>query len=131
MTLGQRVRKIATWGLQALLAVAFLSIGFGKFGDASWERSFVRWGYPAGSHLVVGGIEMAGGALLLVPRLSTYGALMLATVMLGAMATHAMAGQSPWRPAPHLVLLLLLAWLRWPSRWRRRAPNVAGAHEAV
>ena len=132
MALGRRrLRIIAGWALQLLLAFAFVTIGLGKFGDPSWERSFVRWGYPQGSHLVIGVVEMAGGVLLLVPRLATYGAALLATVMIGAMITHATAGQPPWRPVPHLVLLLLLAWIRWPSRWRRAAAVVAGAPRAV
>ena len=66
MTRGRRIRSIAGWGLQALLAFAFVSIGLGKFGDPSGARSFVRWGYPEGFHLVVGAIEMTGGVLLLV-----------------------------------------------------------------
>lgn len=124
-------RRIVTWALQALMTLAFLSIGFGKFGDASWERSFVRWGYPHGSHLVVGTIEMVAGALLIVPRLASYAALLLAVVMVGAMTTHGLAGQDIWRPAPHLTLLLLLAWLRWPSRWRRSSTAPAGARTTV
>jgi uncharacterized membrane protein YphA (DoxX/SURF4 family) len=124
-------RRIITWALQALMTLAFLSIGFGKFGDPSWERSFVRWGYPHGSHLVVGTIEMAAGALLIVPRFASYAALLLAVVMVGAMTTHGLAGQDMWRPAPHLTLLLLLAWLRWPSRWRRSSAAPANARTTV
>jgi uncharacterized membrane protein YphA (DoxX/SURF4 family) len=131
MTRGRRIRSIAGWALQALLAVAFVSIGLGKFGDPSWARSFVRWGYPEGFHLLVGGIEMTGGVLLLVPRLTTYAAASLMTVMLAAMLTHALAGQPPWRPLPHFVVLLTVFWLRWPWRWRRSTGAIAGAPRAV
>jgi hypothetical protein len=42
--------------------------------------------------------------------------------MAGAVATHAVAGE-PWtRPLPHLSLLLAVAALRWPRRWRPGAP---------
>jgi uncharacterized membrane protein YphA (DoxX/SURF4 family) len=124
-------RRITAWALQILMTVAFVSIGLGKFGNASWERSFERWGYPPGSHLIVGGLEMTAGALLIVPRVSSYAALLLAAVMVGAMTTHGLAGQPIWRPAPHLTILLLLAWLRWPSRWRRSTAAPAAARTTI
>ena len=118
MAAGQRIRRVVGWLLQLLMAAAFVSIGLGKFGDPSWERAFARWGYPAGSHLVVGALECLGGVLMLVPRLTSYAALFVAMIMVGAIATHAHAGQ-PWtRPVPHLCVLLLLAAVRWRDRWR-------------
>jgi uncharacterized membrane protein YphA (DoxX/SURF4 family) len=118
MALVQRLRTIAAWLLQILLAAAFVSIGLGKFGDPSWARAFARWGYPPGSHLIIGGLECLGGVLMLVPRLASHAALLVAMIMVGAIATHAMAGQ-PWtRPLPHLCVLLLLAAVRWRDRWR-------------
>jgi uncharacterized membrane protein YphA (DoxX/SURF4 family) len=127
MAKGARFRNTAAWLLQVLMTAAFVSIGLGKFGDPSWERSFARWGYPAGSHLAVGAVELVLGAMLIVPKLSGYAALGLSTVMAGAVATHAVAGQ-PWtRPLPHLGLLLAVAALRWPRRWRpgRATPSAA------
>jgi uncharacterized membrane protein YphA (DoxX/SURF4 family) len=111
-----KARGVAGWALQVLLAFAFVSIGLGKFNDPSWARSFERWGYPHGFHLVTGVIEAACGVLLLVPRVTSYAALALGGVMVAAAATHMMAGQ-PWtRPLPHLTLLMMLAWLRWKRR---------------
>jgi uncharacterized membrane protein YphA (DoxX/SURF4 family) len=111
-----KARVVAGWALQVLLAFAFVSIGLGKFNDPSWARSFERWGYPHGFHLVTGVIEAACGVLLLVPRLTSYAALLLGVVMVAAAATHMMAGQ-PWtRPLPHLTMLMILAWLRWKRR---------------
>jgi uncharacterized membrane protein YphA (DoxX/SURF4 family) len=122
MAIGVTVRNAAAWLLQVLLAAAFVAIGVAKFGDAAWERHFARWGYPAGSHLVVGAVELGLGVLLPVPRLASYAALGLSAVMAGAVATHAVAGE-PWtRPLPHLSLLLAVAALRWPRRWRPGAP---------
>jgi putative oxidoreductase len=118
MAVGQKIRSVAGWLLQLLLAAAFVSIGLGKFGNPFWERAFARWGYPPGSHLIVGGLEFLGGVLMLVPRLTSYAALFVAMIMVGAIATHALAGQ-PWtRPVPHLCVLLLLAAVRWRDRWR-------------
>jgi uncharacterized membrane protein YphA (DoxX/SURF4 family) len=118
MAVGQKIRSVVGWLLQLLMAAAFVSIGLGKFGNPSWERAFARWGYPPGSHLIVGALEFLGGVLILVPRLTSYAALFVATIMVGAIATHALAGQ-PWtRPVPHLCVLLLLAAVRWRDRWR-------------
>lgn len=119
MALRSKARVVAGWALQVLMAIAFVSIGLGKLHDPSWAQSFERWGYPPGFHRVTGVIEAACGVLLLVPRLTSHAALALSAVMIGAVATHAMAGQ-PWtRPLPHLTMLLILAWLRWPRRLRR------------
>ena len=118
MAIRQRLRTIGAWLLQIVLAAAFVSIGLGKFGDPSWARAFVRWGYPPGSHLVIGALECLGGVLMLLPRFASYAAVFVAMIMVGAIATHAMAGQ-PWtRPLPHLSVLLLLAAVRWRDRWR-------------
>jgi uncharacterized membrane protein YphA (DoxX/SURF4 family) len=129
MAIGQRLRTIAAWLLQILLAAAFVSIGLGKFGDPSWARAFARWGYPPGSHLLIGSLECLGGVLMLVPRLASYAALFVAMIMGGAIATHALAGQ-PWtRPLPHLCVLLLLAAVRW--RDRRRPSSAASSPGGV
>jgi putative oxidoreductase len=117
--MAHRIRRVAGWLLQVLMAAAFVAIGLGKFGSPFWERSFARWGYPAGAHLVVGVVEIIGGVLILVPRFTSYAAFGLATVMVGAIVTQARAGEMWTRPVPHLVVLLLLAALRWPERWRR------------
>jgi uncharacterized membrane protein YphA (DoxX/SURF4 family) len=118
MGAGKRIRIIASWVLQIFLALGFVTIGVGKFLVPFWAKAFVRWGYPEGSHAVIGVVEVIGAVALLVPRLTSYAGLLLGTVMVGAMATHAMAGEPVLRPAPHLTLLLILTWLRWGSRWK-------------
>lgn len=126
MAFAQTLKTTGSWVLQVLMAAAFISIGLGKFGDSFWERSFQQWGYPPGSHMVIGAIELLGGALLLIPRLTTYAASVLAVVMIGAVATHAMAGQ-PWtRPLPHLCLALVLAFVRRRDRWRPKMSRLTG-----
>lgn len=121
MAVLKKARVVFSWVLQVVVGLAFLPIGFGKFANPMWVRSFERWGYPDSFRILIGVVEVAAGLMLLVPRLTSYAALLLAAVMVGAIGTHAMAGQ-PWtRPIPHLTILLLLAWLRWPSRWTRTA----------
>lgn len=127
MALTQKLGIVGRWLLQVFLAAVFIAVGLGKFGDLSWERRFDRWGYPSGSHVLVGVVELVAGALLLVPRLTTYAALLLAVVMFGAIVTHAVAGERWINPLPHLCLLLLVAFVRRRDRWRLGAvPAVRG-----
>lgn len=105
--------SIGTWILQALLALMFVAVGTGKFGDPSWPRKFSEWGYPDGFYMVVGVVEALGGVLLLVPKLTKYAAVTLMVVMIGATATLLRAHQPPVAPLADLALLGLVAWLRW------------------
>jgi len=127
MTIWQRARVGMSWVLQGLMALAFVAIGIGKFRDPFWVRSFAQWGYPDGFRVVIGCVEAVAGLLLLVPRLTSYAALLLGAVMVGASVTHALAGDMWARPLPHLAILLLLAWLKWPRRWKPVRGKMAGA----
>ena len=80
------VKTIALWALQIFIGSMFVLVGVLKFQDPTWVRNFARWGYPDGFYIVVGVLEAAGGAAMLVPRLTTYAALLLITVMAGAVA---------------------------------------------
>src|SRR5918995_7020873 len=82
------MRTGVTWLLQVLLAVLMAGPGSQKFTSPVWERMFRAWGYPDGFYLLIGAVEVAGGILLLVPRVASYSAMMLAVVMAGAAATH-------------------------------------------
>ena len=62
---------------------------------------------------VTGGLEVLGAALLFVPRLSGIGALTLAGVMVGAIATHLfIVGGSIAVPLALLVAALFVAYVR-------------------
>ena len=88
-----RVVKIAgVWALQILVGCLFVMLGVMKFRDPSWVRNFARWGYPDGFYMVVGVLEALGGAALLAPPLSLYGALLLMAIMFGAAVTHLVHG---------------------------------------
>jgi uncharacterized membrane protein YphA (DoxX/SURF4 family) len=110
----KRTLTVASWILQILIGVLFVLIGTGKFGDPSWARSFERWGYPPGFHLVAGVIEIAGGVALLVPAFASYAAGILMAVMTCAALTHLVHGEMGRLTAPivYLVLLAGVAWLR-------------------
>ena len=89
------LKAIAVWTPIALLGPLFVLQGLFKFqANSPWPQMFANWGYPPGFHLVIGGVELLAGALLLVPRLSGYAALTLATVMAGACLTHVVHGET-------------------------------------
>jgi len=119
------IRAIAIWLPTCLLSLLFAMQGAMKlFADTPWPSMFEGWGYPAGSHLVVGFLELAGAILMLVPRRGAWGATLLGTVMLGAAGTHLL--HQEWTQAIFTTVLtalcLVLAWARMPKE--RIAPIV-------
>jgi uncharacterized membrane protein YphA (DoxX/SURF4 family) len=123
--------RIGLWALQLLIALAFMLIGVAKFADPSWVRKFAQWGYPDGFYMVIGAVEAAGAVALLVPRLTTYAALVLGVVMIGASATHWIHGEMArvTPPLMFLAVLIVVAAGRWRSAarilpLRRAAPSV-------
>jgi uncharacterized membrane protein YphA (DoxX/SURF4 family) len=120
-----RMRMVAVWTLQILLGGLFVMLGVMKFLDPSWARSFARWGYPEGFHAVIGSLEAAGGAALMIPRLATPAALLLMAIMAGAGLTHLVHGEMRRLTAPVLYLLLIaiVGWLRRKSAVRLRRPT--------
>jgi putative oxidoreductase len=109
-------RLVTLWILSGFVALAFIGAGgaklagvpvmvemFGKVGLGQWFRYFT------------GFLEVAGGIGLLMSRYAFYAAVLLATVMVGAVVAHlAVLGGSP---GPAAVLLLLsgaVAYLRKP-----------------
>lgn len=114
------MKTIAVWALQVVMGLMFVLVGLLKFQDPTWARSFARWGYPDGFYMVIGVLEALGGAALLVPRLTTYAALLLVTVMAGAVVTHLVHGEMQRLPVPlvYLLLVALVGWLRRKSALR-------------
>jgi uncharacterized membrane protein YphA (DoxX/SURF4 family) len=127
-----RIAKIAaTWILQILLGVLFVVLGAAKFGDSSWVRKFAEWGYPSGFYMVVGVLEIAGGLMVLVPRVASYGSLVIMTVMIGATVTHLTHGEMQRVNGP-IMFLLLAAAVGWLRRNAALSPTRArGREQAV
>src|SRR4029450_10998575 len=119
------IKTITGWAPQVLFGGLFVLVGVMKFEDPVWARNFARWGYPDGFYLVVGVLEAVGGIALLVPRLTTYAALLLVTVMAGAALTHLLHGEWQRLPPPlvYLVIVALIGWLRRKSALRLRAAS--------
>lgn len=94
---------IANW-LPATLGVVMIGAGLVNFiGPGSVPASFERWGYPRWFHRVAGGLEIAGGALLLEPVTARLGAVIIVVTLLAAVAT--LVRHRDWRHLPGALLL--------------------------
>ncbi len=100
----------AMGGLAVLLGVTLIGGGLTKLaGEPHQVASFAMWGLPGWFRLLVGSFEVLGGIALVVPGWRPVGSLVLATIMVGALWTHAAMGE--WLhlfPAGVLLVLLLL-----------------------
>ncbi len=91
------------------LALVCLRSGWMKVtGNLFWVRDFHRWGYPDWFRVLVGIRELASMALLLIPRLASYGAGIFTLVLLGAIYTHATHNEFSRLPFNLLLLILSL-----------------------
>ena len=108
----RRALNIALWAMQALLALMFAMAGLSKvFGDPAMVEMFATIGQWF--RYVVGALEIAGAAGVLVPRLSGLAALGLLCLMAGAILTNLFVlGTSPLLPMGLLVVSALVAWGR-------------------
>ena len=75
--------------ITVIVALAFLFFGGMKMmSPDQLLQNFQSWGYPAGSHYVVGALEIFGAiGLLFIPH-ARKAAILLAMLMVGAMGTH-------------------------------------------
>src|SRR5256714_10481926 len=89
-----RVDFITTWLPRFAVAVVFVTVGFSKFRDPMWVGVFARIGAGQWFRYFTGVMQIAGGALTLVPKLSLVGIGMVACTMAGAVA-----GGGAFRPA--------------------------------
>jgi len=110
--------------LSVLLTLAFMIAAIPKLiGAHAWSVKFINWGYPGWFLIAVGSLELLGGALLLIPKLAKYAAIVLAVIMVGAGYTHLANGEGlqVLRPVVFLTLLGTVFWLRKPTKNNPRA----------
>ena len=113
--------NVVLWILQIAAAGMFLMVGFSKLsGNAQMVGLFEAIGIGQWFRYLTGVLEVAGAILLLIPRTSGLGALMLAGVMVGAVVTHVfIIGGSPLMAIILLVVTSVVAWGR-----RQRTMNL-------
>jgi putative oxidoreductase len=109
-----KIVNVVLWVLQIAAAAMFLMVGFLKVsGDAQLVALFEAIGLGQWFRYLTGTLEVAGAFLLLIPRTSGLGALMLAGVMVGAVVTHLfIVGGSPLMAIVLLVVTGVVAWGR-------------------
>jgi putative oxidoreductase len=113
--------NVVLWVLQIAAAGMFLMVGYLKLsGDAQLVGLFEAIGLGQWFRYLTGTLEVAGAFLLLIPRMSGLGALMLAGVMIGAVATHLfIVGGSALMAIILFVVTGVIAWGR-----RQRTMNL-------
>ena len=113
----EKIIHVGLWVLQIGAAGMFLMVGFFKLsGDPQMVGLFDAIGLGQWFRYVTGSLEVLGAVLLLVPRLSGLGALLLVGVMLGAVPTHLfVVGGSP---LPAIILLIVTGVTAWGRRQR-------------
>jgi putative oxidoreductase len=117
----EKIMNVVLWILQIAAAGMFLMVGFLKLsGNPQLVGLFEAIGLGQWFRYLTGFLEVAGAFLLLIPRASGLGALLLAGVMVCAVATHLfIVGGSPLGAIILLVVTTVVAWGR-----RQRTKNL-------
>jgi len=90
-----KAQPILLWLLSSWFAYRLIVNGLRKFDpDGMWTKAFEKWGYPVWFRILIGILETFGGALLLIPPVRHFGAIILFVVMVGALATRIFNGTS-------------------------------------
>jgi putative oxidoreductase len=111
----ERPRLEATdWAFRAGVALAFVIFGAEKLFGEGWVSLFAGIGIGQWFRYFTGSAQVAGAALLLVPRTARLGAALLGSTMLGAMAAHLFVLDTGIGgaviPGALLVLVALAGW---------------------
>jgi len=116
-----KIINVLLWVLQIGAAGMFLMVGFLKLsGNPQLVGLFKAIGLGQWFRYLTGTLEVGGAILLLIPRTSGLGALMLAGVMVGAVVTHLfIVGGSPLGAIMLSVVTGVVAWGR-----RQRTMNL-------
>ncbi len=110
-TPASRRRANVRSAVATLLACIFLGAGISKLIALDFVvETFQGWGYPTWFLYTVGLVEILAAVLVVIPATRALGAAIIGVVMLGAMATHVMAGEWLMLPLP-LALFVLAALL--------------------
>ncbi len=96
-------------GFTLLLGLVMIAGGLAKLvGEPHQVAGFAAWGLPGWFRLLVGTFEVLGGLLLLIPGSTPIGALVLSTIMVGAVWTHFANGEWLHSIPPGVLLTLFV-----------------------
>jgi len=117
--------EISAWVTAIILFLLFVSAGYPKISpNQSMINRFLNWGYSQEFAQFIGGFELLGGILLLVPRASLYASLGLLLLMFGAVYTHVSTDiGSPWFAIITAILLTTNTFLWYKRNSLRRTKN--------
>ena len=111
--------KITHWVLRGAVAFVFVSSGLEKFSigpGAEWIKMFASIGWGDWFRYLTGGLEVAGGILLMVPPLVTLGAGILIACMGGAILAHVFKLGDPFSSIINVLLIVaIVAAARKPT----------------
>lgn len=103
-----RAAQLGLLGLRLLLAAFFAFMAVKNLrGDAQMAADFARWGYADWFRLATAWMQLGGAAALLLGPTAFVGAALLAGVLCGALATHALHDAPATLLSPALFLGLL------------------------
>ena len=117
---GSSIRVIAVAILRVILGLAFLAIAAVKLtGSLNTVQMFDNIGWGQWFRYFTGAFDLAGGVLVLLPRCTFYGALLLMCTV-GFAAVLTFAGRIHDSAVAPLALTGLAATVAWLTRPRRR-----------
>ena len=117
MTMKIKKGEIAVW-VSRLLAVMFLFAGTTKLlGSERDIGHFAAWGYPDWFRYVIGSAEVVSAILLLIRRVSYFGAVGISITLLWAGYTFLVrVPEEAWRALPTLIILVIVGVVGYASR---------------
>jgi putative oxidoreductase len=125
-TTSPKSRAIVSWVLRVILGLAFLLIGVTKLtGTPHAVEYFEAIGWGQWFRYLTGFLDVAGAALLFVPRYMFYGTIVLVSSVGTAtvLSLTVLRGNPVWgssamvlQPLVITLLTIALAWLTWPPR---------------
>ena len=107
--------NLILWVVQVMLALAFLAPSSLKLmGAPVMVELFEAVGFGQWLRYVTGILELTGVVFIVVPKTRSIGAVLLATVMLGAIPAHLfILHTAPTTPVVNLLLSSVVVWGRW------------------
>ena len=109
----QKLLKISQWTLKIISALMIFLFGLNKVMSV---ESWANWGYSLNFMLFIGVMEILGAVGLLIPKLSSFAALGLSIIVIGAAFAHLRRDFSPLMPVILLGLFIVIFIIGFPKR---------------